>query len=50
MIQVLDQHGFDGMANAIQILVNEAMKIERSEVLRAVSRVGAAPTFFRATR
>ncbi len=35
MIQVLDQHGFDGMANAIQILVNEAMKIERSEALGA---------------
>lgn len=35
MIQVLDEHGFDGMASAIQILVNEAMKIERSETLRA---------------
>ncbi len=35
MIQVLDEHGFDGMAHAIQILVNEAMKIERSEALRA---------------
>jgi len=35
MIQVLDEHGFDGMAHAIEILVNEAMKIERSEVLRA---------------
>ena len=35
MIQVLDEYGFDGMARAIQILVNEAMKIERSEVLGA---------------
>jgi transposase-like protein len=35
MIQVLDEQGFDGMARAIQILVNEAMKIERSEVLQA---------------
>jgi transposase-like protein len=35
MIQVLDQHGFDGMARAIQILVNEAMKIERNEALGA---------------
>jgi len=35
MIQVLDQYGFDGMARAIGILVNEAMKIERSEVLGA---------------
>lgn len=35
MIQVLDTHGFDGMAHALQILVNETMKIERSETLRA---------------
>jgi len=35
MIQVLDEHGFDGMARAMQILVNEAMKIERSEALGA---------------
>jgi len=35
MIQVLDQYGFDGMARAIGILVNEAMKIECSEVLGA---------------
>ena len=35
MIQVLDEHGFDGMARAIQILINEAMKIERNEVLGA---------------
>jgi transposase-like protein len=35
MIQVLDEYGFDGMAHALQILVNEAMKIERSETLRA---------------
>ncbi len=35
MIQVLDEHGFDGMARAMQILINEAMKIERNEVLGA---------------
>jgi len=35
MIQVLDEHGFDGMARAFGILVNEAMKIERSETLGA---------------
>ncbi len=35
MIQVLDTHGFEGVARAIQILVNETMKIERSETLRA---------------
>lgn len=35
MVQVLDQHGFDGMARAVEILVNEAMKIERSAALGA---------------
>lgn len=35
MIQVLDEYGFDGMARAIGILVNEAMKIERAQVLGA---------------
>jgi len=35
MIQVLDEHGFEGMARALGILFNEAMKIERSEVLGA---------------
>ena len=35
MIQVLDQHGFEGMARAIEILVNEAMKIERNAALGA---------------
>ncbi len=35
MIQVLDEHGFEGMAQALEILFNEAMKIERSEALRA---------------
>ncbi|MDG2385456.1 MAG: IS256 family transposase [Pirellulaceae bacterium] len=35
MVQVLEEQGFDGMANALQILVNEAMLIERSEALRA---------------
>jgi transposase-like protein len=35
MVQVLDEQGFGGMARAVQILVNEAMKIERSEALHA---------------
>lgn len=35
MIQVLDKHGFDGLAHALEILFNEAMKIERSAVLGA---------------
>jgi transposase-like protein len=35
MIQVLDEHGFDGLAHALEILFNEAMKLERSAVLGA---------------
>ncbi len=35
MIQVLDEHGFEGLAQALEILFNEAMKIERSAVLGA---------------
>lgn len=34
-VELLNAHGFDGMANAIQILLNEAMLIERSEALNA---------------
>ena len=35
MIQLLADEGFEGMAEAITILVNEAMKLERSEALNA---------------
>ncbi len=35
MIQLLADEGFEGMAEAISILVNEAMKIERAEALNA---------------
>ena len=38
MIQLLADEGFEGMAEAIAILVNEAMKIERSEALNAEPR------------
>jgi putative transposase len=34
-VQLLADHGFEGMANTMQILFNEAMKIERSEYLNA---------------
>ena len=34
-VQLLAEHGFEGMANAMQILFNESMKIERSEYLNA---------------
>jgi transposase-like protein len=37
VLQLLCDNGFDGMAQAIEILLNEAMKLERVEVL------GAAP-------
>ena len=36
-VQLLAEHGFDGMANAIEILFNEAMKLQRQVYL------GAAP-------
>jgi hypothetical protein len=31
LLQLLSEHGFDGMAEAIEILMNEAMKLERAE-------------------
>jgi len=37
LMELLAEHGFDGMAQAITILFNEAMKLERTEAL------GAAP-------
>jgi hypothetical protein len=36
-LEVLSEHGLEGMAEAIQTLVNEAMRIERTAFL------GAAP-------
>lgn len=35
VLQLLCDSGFDGMAQAIEILLNEAMKLERAEVLGA---------------
>ena len=35
LLQVLTDHGFEGMSQAIEILMNEAMKLERAEVLGA---------------
>jgi putative transposase len=37
IVELLAEHGFDGMARAIAVLLNEVMKIERSHAL------GAAP-------
>lgn len=33
IVQVLAEHGFDGMAQAMQLLLNECMKIERRQAL-----------------
>lgn len=35
IVQLLADHGFGGMSQAMEILLNEAMKLQRSEVLRA---------------
>lgn len=35
VLDLLTEHGFDGMAGAMQVLLNEAMKLERSAVLGA---------------
>ena len=37
VLELLSDQGFEGMANAMQILLNEAMKLERAEF------IGAAP-------
>jgi putative transposase len=34
-IQLLAEHGFDGLAAALELLLNEVMKLERVEVLQA---------------
>lgn len=50
-IELLGEHGFDGMAHAMQLLVNECMKIERQQFLgvgpyqRSESRNGRANGF-----
>ena len=35
VVQLLAEHGFDGMAHAMQTLLNEVMKLERAAVLNA---------------
>ena len=34
-IQLLSEHGFDGLAEALELLLDEVMKIERCETLQA---------------
>jgi putative transposase len=36
LLQLLSEHGFDGMAEAIEILLNEAMKLQRADALGAM--------------
>jgi len=51
VVELLAEHGFGGMAQAIEILMNEAMKLERNEALgagpyeRTVERRGYANGF-----
>ena len=35
VVQLLAAEGFEGMANAMQVLLNEAVKLERAEYLNA---------------
>lgn len=35
LVEVLVEHGFDGMAQVLQTLLNEAMKLEHSQTLDA---------------
>lgn len=51
VVQLLAEHGFDGMAQAMELLINECMKIERQQALgvgpyeRGQSRRGQANGF-----
>ena len=51
VVQVLAEHGFDGMAHAMELLINECMKIERQQALgagpyqRSQARLGQANGF-----
>jgi putative transposase len=55
VVQALAEHGFDGMARAMELLVNECMKIERQQALgvgpyqRGEERRGQANGFKRKT-
>ena len=35
VLQILADHGFEGLAQGIEILMNEAMKLQRMEALQA---------------
>ena len=40
VVHLLADHGFDGMAQSIETLMNEAMKLQRSEALGALPYSG----------
>lgn len=40
VVQLRAAHGFDGLAQVLEVVLNEAMKLERTQALGAV----AAPT------
>ena len=36
VMEVINEHGFEGMSQAISVLINEAIKVERARVLNAL--------------
>jgi hypothetical protein len=44
VLELTCQNGFNGLDQAVSILVNEAMKIERSACLRAISALVTSVT------
>jgi len=36
VMELINEHGFEGMSQAISVLINEAMKVERARVLNAL--------------
>ena len=40
LLEILTEEGFEGLAKAITVLINEAMKIERQRFLRALPHEG----------
>ena len=44
LVQLLAENGFDGMAQAIQILMNEALLLQRGETLQAAQRKSSEDT------
>ena len=45
LAEVLSDKGLDGLGNAVALLINEAMKIERERHLNAILRAGTILSF-----